>query len=272
MRRWTGTTWRRAQCVGAAAFLSAGVLATPPSVAAATSPDAVIAALADVGAPHRTIRGVAPSDRAGGYVAKILQPSVVRKAPRRSATRIGVARSRTSYLDQGTQLLVHAARFDAQGRPWLRVQLPIRPNGTTGWVPADDAVVRRNPWSVHVQLERRRLTVYRDGAAVRRVDVVVGAPDTPTPRGRFAIYEVAPQRDRRGFTGPWALNLTGFSTVLESFGSGPGRVAIHGRGPESLSDPLGSARSHGCVRVDNATIEWLQRRLTNGVPVRITLR
>jgi type IV pilus biogenesis protein CpaD/CtpE len=239
--------------------------------AATVSSDPVVAALAETGEPSTTIALPTPSEK-GAYVAKILRASTVRTRPRPDARRIGVARDRTDYLNQGNRLIVLAARYDKLGRPWLRVQLPIRPNETSGWMLARDAVVSRTPWGVRVRLGRRELTVLYDGKVVRRVSVVVGTAATPTPRGTFAIYEVAPQKNPGAFTGPWALNLTGFSTVLENFGSGPGRVAIHGRSGASLNDPLGTARSHGCIRVDNATVEWLRRRLANGTPVRITTR
>ncbi|MGX6449264.1 L,D-transpeptidase, partial [Patulibacter sp. S7RM1-6] len=110
----------------------------------------------------------------------------------------------------------------------------------------------------------------RDGRLVRRARVVVGAPGTPTPRGLFAIYEATHQRDPDGFIGPGALHLTAYSNVLDDYGGGPGVVAIHGRGPAALVDPLGSARSHGCVRVDNRTLRWLRARLQPGTVVRIT--
>ena len=77
---------------------------------------------------------------------------------------------------------------------------------------------------------------------MRRFKAVVGAPATPTPSGRFAIAELARQPDPDGFLGPFALHLTAHSDVLDDYGGGPGRVAIHGRGGESLADPLGSAR------------------------------
>jgi lipoprotein-anchoring transpeptidase ErfK/SrfK len=46
-------------------------------------------------------------------------------------------------------------------------------------------------------------------------------------------------------------------------------VAIHGRGGALLADPLGSARSHGCIRLDNGAIAWLAARATEGTPVAI---
>jgi|SRR5215217_2010344 len=50
---------------------------------------------------------------------------------------------------------------------------------------------------------------------------------------------------------------------------GPGRVAIHGRGGASLLDPLGTAASHGCIRVDSRQAAWLARVLPPGAPVEI---
>ncbi len=113
-------------------------------------------------------------------------------------------------------------------------------------------------------------TALRDGRPVRRFSAVVGAPGTPTPRGRFAIYEIARQSDPFGFLGPVALHLTAHSDVLANFGGGPGRVALHGRGGASLLDPLGSAASHGCIRVDSRRIAWLAGGARPGVPVTIS--
>ena len=96
---------------------------------------------------------------------------------------------------------------------------------------------------------------------------MIGAPGTPTPRGLHAIYERNRQADPGGFLGPWSLSLTALSNVLESFGGGPGRVAIHGREGASLRDPLGSARSHGCIRISSRAVTWLARHAPPGTPV-----
>jgi lipoprotein-anchoring transpeptidase ErfK/SrfK len=77
------------------------------------------------------------------------------------------------------------------------------------------------------------------------------------------------QPDPHGFLGPWALSLTALSPVLEDYGGGPGRIAIHGRDGASLRDPLGTARSHGCVRVSDRAVRWLARRIPPGAPVEI---
>ena len=94
---------------------------------------------------------------------------------------------------------------------------------------------------------------------------VASPPSSASParphRAVFAVYERARQPDPSAFIGPWALHLTAHSNVLRNYGGGPGRIAIHGRSGASLRDPLGSGRSHGCVRVANSDIRWLARKL-----------
>ena len=86
--------------------------------------------------------------------------------------------------------------------------------------------------------------------------------------GAFAISERVRQ-PRGAVIGPWALHLTAFSSVLHSYDGGPGRIALHGRAGGLLLDPLGSARSHGCVRMPSGFVRWLARRVRPGVPVDI---
>ena len=99
---------------------------------------------------------------------------------------------------------------------------------------------------------------------------VVGKRSTPTPRGQFAIYERA-DSPRGSNIGPFALHLTAFSDVLHSYDGGPGRIAIHGRSGSLLADPLGSAASHGCIRMSNSTLWRLAKFATPGTPVSIAL-
>ena len=97
---------------------------------------------------------------------------------------------------------------------------------------------------------------------------VVGKRSTPTPRGQFAIYERAAS-PRGSNIGPFALHLTAYSDVLQSYDGGPGRIAIHGRAGSLLADPLGSARSHGCVRLSNSALKRLARFAKPGTPVTV---
>jgi lipoprotein-anchoring transpeptidase ErfK/SrfK len=177
--------------------------------------------------------------------------------------------TRAPWAGGPERLLVLGTRRDRHDRRWLKVRLDSRPNDAAGWIRADRAVVTSTPWRAVLDLSARRITVLRAGHVVRRFSAVIGAPGTPTPRGLFAVAEKVRQPSAGGFLGPWALHLTAHSDVLDDYGGGPGRVAIHGRGGASLLDPLGSARSHGCIRIDNDDVRFLARVMVPGAPVRV---
>ncbi|MDA0164294.1 L,D-transpeptidase [Solirubrobacter ginsenosidimutans] len=171
----------------------------------------------------------------------------------------------------GALLVLGPARL-LDGRCWVRVRLASRPNDAAAWVETRRVQLRATRWRIEVRRARREVRVRRDGRIVRRFRVVVGAPSTPTPRGLFAIA-TATRGAPNDFYGAWVVSLTAHSDVLQRYDGGDGRVALHGRGGASLRDPLGSARSHGCVRLDNAAIGWLVRRIGSarlaGTPVEV---
>jgi lipoprotein-anchoring transpeptidase ErfK/SrfK len=224
-----------------------------------------VAAAAPAGAAG-VVRG---PTRAQAWLAHLTVPTRVYRhpRPRRVVARLG---TQAPWAGGPNQLLVLAARTDRLGRRWLRVRLTSRPNDAAGWLLADHAVLSRTRWRVELDLSARRMTVRHGGRVVRRFSAVVGKPSTPTPTGLFAIAEKVRQPSPGGFLGPWALHLSANSDVLDDYGGGPGRVAIHGRGGASLRDPLGSARSHGCIRIDNRQVRFLARVLVPGAPVRVT--
>ena len=211
----------------------------------------------------------APRLTTGSDVARVIAVAAVRPLPGAGPI-IRMLATRTSWGGAPQQLLVLGSRRGANGREWLRVRLPGRPNGSVGWVSRDNVLVRHVRWWIDVSLSERVVRVFRDGRLTRQFRAVVGAQATPTPTGLFAIYEpVAQPGNGTRFVGSWALHLTAFSNVLENYGGGPGRVAIHGRGGASLADPLGTARSHGCIRIANADVDWLASTVIAGTPVRI---
>ena len=67
---------------------------------------------------------------------------------------------------------------------------------------------------------------------------------------------------------PYALALSSRSTVLQEFAGGPGQIGVHGL--MNVGGVLGTAVSHGCVRLDNAAMRWLVVRIHPGVPVTVT--
>ncbi len=164
-------------------------------------------------------------------------------------------------------LPVLGRRTGAAGVKWLHVRLPGRPNGRTGWIRQRATVASATSWHIVVDTSWRRVTVYQNGRAVRIVQAVVGKPSTPTPRGEFFVEE-ALQLQAGDVGAPFALALSARSNVYQEFDGGPGQIALHGLA--NIGGVLGSAVSHGCVRLDNSMMHWLVLRIGPGVPVTIT--
>jgi lipoprotein-anchoring transpeptidase ErfK/SrfK len=202
------------------------------------------------------------------FTAEVKVPTIARSKP--DAGRV-VAHVQTTAPWSGgrNQLLVLGSKHDSQGRTWLNVELPKRPNGSTGWVLADFTEVSPTSYHVIVSISKRTLTLYRAGKIVKSVMAVVGAPSTPTPTGLYAVSTAVPQPDPTGFYGPWVLHLNAFSDVLRQFEGGPGVIGIHGRDGASLEQALGTAGSHGCVRVDDSVVSLLAKVAGPGTPVEI---
>jgi lipoprotein-anchoring transpeptidase ErfK/SrfK len=244
-------------------LIAAGALATSSLAAPGTVAAPVLASPAASAAP---LVGGPTSQLA--WTATPTYPTAARSAPRRDARRIARVTTTAAWDGGPVGLLVLGARHDRTGRLWVRVQPPERPNGRAGWIDADYTKLSRTPWRIVIDRGRRRADVFRAGHRVRSWRVVVGRPSTPTPRGLFAVYERVRQ-PAGSELGPWALQLTAHSNTLMNYGGGPGRVALHGRSGPLLLDPLGSARSHGCVRMQNRIIRWLATRARPGTPVEI---
>ena len=95
----------------------------------------------------------------------------------------------------------------------------------------------------------------------------MGKPATPTPHGEFFVEEDVQLR-AADVGAPFALALSARSAVLQEFAGGPGQIALHGL--TGIGGVLGTAVSHGCVRLANGAMRWLVARIGPGVPVTIT--
>jgi lipoprotein-anchoring transpeptidase ErfK/SrfK len=149
---------------------------------------------------------------------------------------------------------------------WLRVQLPLRPNGSTGWVSEDEVSLSTTPYRLVVHRSRHQLEVVLRGARQATYPVGVGTSVTPTPGGTYFITELLRPPDPDGPYGPYAFGLSAFSDTLTSFAGGPGQLGLHGT---DAPQDVGSDVSHGCLRVTNAVITALARALPLGTPVDI---
>jgi lipoprotein-anchoring transpeptidase ErfK/SrfK len=170
-----------------------------------------------------------------------------------------------------TVLPVLSRVLDRSGQFWLRVRLPGRVTGTpvppaTGWIRASGTKLETTPWHLVVDLATRQLIVEREAKVVRRFSAIVGKPSTPTPPGQYFVEEsVTLSKGQPG--GPFALATSDRSNVLHEFDGGPGQIAIHGLA--NLGGQLGTAESHGCVRLANSAVTWLAARVGAGTPITI---
>jgi lipoprotein-anchoring transpeptidase ErfK/SrfK len=146
---------------------------------------------------------------------------------------------------------------------WYHVQLPMKPNGATGYVRATALEIQSVAARIEVDVSARKLTLFRAGRPVLRAAVAVGSPSTPTPIGRYYVNQRLIPTDTRGPFGPGAIGVSAFSTVLTGWAQG-GPVAIHG-----TNEPwsIGHAVSNGCIRLPNATLQKVFAAAVAGTPV-----
>lgn len=148
---------------------------------------------------------------------------------------------------------------------WLRVEMPVRPNGTEGWIRASDVTRTIIDTHVEIDLSDRTLTAYAGDTVITTTKVVVGAADTPTPTGRLYVTDYEEKYSGSAY-GPWILPLSGYSQVMDEFSGGVPVIAMHGTNRPEL---IGTAASNGCIRMPDAVIEQLHASLPFGTPVDI---
>jgi lipoprotein-anchoring transpeptidase ErfK/SrfK len=212
-----------------------------------------VPAMAAAAKPQKVSEGVTVKRYLMGRVA----PSVRARGAAHLWTNTGFSNRRAVY-----PVMAHKTLSD--GSEWLRVKV-IRGRQNVGvWIPRWATRHVTLHYRVLVDLSSRKANVYRDGRIVKRFRVVVGAPGSPTPRGHF--YVVDRMHLYNGWArGGWALATSAFSHVYSEFDGGIGQIAMHARG--SLSDPVGTARSHGCIRFNDNEIAWMASHVPNGTPV-----
>ena len=151
---------------------------------------------------------------------------------------------------------------------WLHVYLPVRPNGSSGWVRVSDVNLATTDYRIEVRLAEHRLLLHKGNEVVMDVPVGVGRDEVPTPGGVYYIKELLQPPTPGGTYGAYAYGLSGYSPVLESFAGGVGVIGIHGTNePETV----GTDASHGCIRMLDEDITRLVTEfgLPLGTPVEI---
>ncbi len=195
------------------------------------------------------------------WTARIEYPVAARRTP--GGAIVTHLEHVTPYSRRPAIYMVTGSRRLTNGKVWIRIQLPTRPNGAQGWVPFGAVALRSHTTWIRISRRARTVTVFTAGVRVKTFRAAVGTGGTPTPSGLFAIHDVVPVG---GLLGPYILVLTAHSRVLKTFAGGDGTIGIHGW-PDSGA--LGKAVSHGCVRMSRTGVRSLTRWARAGTPVQI---
>jgi lipoprotein-anchoring transpeptidase ErfK/SrfK len=224
------------------------------------------AALAGFTAGPAAARGLPSRVQATQQLAVMLTAHRAHQEPEAGSPQRELVAARRPITGEQTTLPVTGSLTGPDGVTWLQVMLPGRPNSSTGWIAQQGTREIVTRWHIVINLAARRVSVYLDGRVQRSFQAVVGKPSTPTPTGRFFVEETL-QMPAGEAGGPFALALSARSNALQEFEGGPGQIAMHGR--NNLGGTLGTAASHGCVRLNTASINWLAARIGPGIPVTI---
>jgi lipoprotein-anchoring transpeptidase ErfK/SrfK len=149
---------------------------------------------------------------------------------------------------------------------WFRALLPVRPNGTTGFINGSQISLTRTPYHLTVSKEKLRLTLWKGCHAVKTYPIAIGTKTTPTPTGTFYLASLVRPPTANSVYGTYAFGLSGYSSVIRTWKWG-GLIGLHGTNDPSS---IGHYTSHGCIRLYNRDIEHLVRILPLGTPVSIS--
>ncbi len=148
---------------------------------------------------------------------------------------------------------------------WLGVSTADLPNGSLGWLRADPDKITRGftDFRITVDLSDHEARLRKGAETLRRWEVTVGGPGSPTPTGEFAVTDVF-----RGGLNPaygcCAVALSATQPNLPAGWNGGDRIAIHG-----TDGPLGVDASTGCIRSRDSDVRALVDTVPLGTPVTI---
>jgi lipoprotein-anchoring transpeptidase ErfK/SrfK len=212
-------------------------------------------------------RATATGSRTVAYSALLKQRVVARAQPRARGKVVAEVASTTPNGFPQVLGILAAHRGRTCGVDWYRVQLPILPNGSTGWVRVWTVKAFAVRSRIVVDITQRRLQLFRSGRQVMSAPVAVGASATPTPTGRYVVNERYVLPDASGPFGAAALGISAHSDALARVWVQDGPIGIHG-----TNEPwsIGKAASHGCIRLANPMMRRLFKLAPAGTPVVVT--
>jgi hypothetical protein len=213
-------------------------------------------------APPASARYIRLSDeRTRTYSAFLDYPTPVRVKPGLRARKLT---SLTPFTYHGRhEVVLVLGRLRTARRTWVRIRYPGL-GRRVGWV--TDRVLsasRLHRDLIVVDREALELRLLHDGKLAMRVQIGVGAAESPTPTGRSYIRERLALPTSTSIYGPLAFGTSAFSRYRTDWPGG-GQVGIHGTNQAGL---IPGYISNGCVRLRNEDILALGRRIELGTPV-----
>jgi hypothetical protein len=190
--------------------------------------------------------------------------ATIRSAPDPHSRSIGTLHFLT--IDSQAQLYeALTSAHLADGQSWVKIEVPGRPNGRRGWVPAD-ALGKLNTVHEYLRVDESKLnvTLYKEGHVIFSAPVGVGKASTVTPTGHFYVLEKLVVVGATLY-GPFALGTSAYAPTLSEWPGG-GVVGIHGTNEPEL---IPGRPSHGCVRMRNSEIAKLWSLVSLGTPIDI---
>ncbi|OFW56073.1 MAG: hypothetical protein A2133_12515 [Actinobacteria bacterium RBG_16_64_13] len=246
------------------AALTSATSAVPSAVSGSGSVAATGSTKAD--APPRLLSPYEQATAAGGHLtgsATVDQLQIYDRVPPGSQLVLTFPREGTKQIS--STFLITDEDEDPQGGVWYQIRLPIRPNGSTGWIRAADITVATVMNSISIDLSDHRLDLYEAGRPLKSWPIGIGTDDTPTPPGEYYItIKMRPTKPNSVY-GVLAMGVSGFSEKLSDWPEG-GQLGIHGTNDPSS---VGKDVSHGCIRLQNEDILDLSQYVAYGTPVRI---
>jgi hypothetical protein len=160
----------------------------------------------------------------------------------------------------GNRLALLVDEYDSSGA-WAKVQVPIRPNGTTAWVQTAFFSEEKHNYHITIDVSENTVNVYRGDELLVEQIAVSGRESRPTPVVQAYIDEKIPGASLSPAYGDWVLSIAAFSETLGTFGGGGmPKLALHGTNQPEL---MGQYVSSGCVRVPNEIVSFI----ADSVPV-----
>ncbi len=136
----------------------------------------------------------------------------------------------------------------------------------------EDKIFDAQPVALTVARDGRIVRYFKRGKLVKSYRVAVGSAEYPTPTGRFVVQTMQVNPPWNVPNSEWAGDLAG-ETIPGGDPQNPlvarwigfnGSVGFHGT---ASTGSLGSAASHGCVRMAPADVIDLYKRVKIGTPV-----